>query len=161
MHKLAKSHYRIYKEQELSKIIATLTLSAFLGISGVFANGVNSIVNSVDFMSAKSNATLNAESKIAQNLSKHDIEFLFGSHNAENLNMRLLSKQELEDTKGMWIPTMLAYEAGAGFIAGVGWYFIDISPEAEIDLGDAFISGLKGAGTSIVFGHLGFARFIK
>ena len=141
----------------MSKILSILALSAFLGISGVFANGVNSI----DFMSAKSNATLSAKSNTTQNLSTSDIEFLFGTHNAENLNMRLLSKQELEDTKGMWIPTMLAYEAGAGFIAGVGWYFIDISPEAEIDLGDAFISGLKGAGTSIVFGHLGFARFVK
>lgn len=142
----------------MNKILSILALSAFLGISSALANGTNS----VDFMSAKSNATLNAESKIAQNLSKHDIEFLFGTHNAENLNMRLLSKQELEDTKGMWLPAMLA-SAGVAFTiefadAIITDYYYDVPIDWEHAFYEVLDAGAKGV---LGFGLIKGGQYIR
>ncbi len=77
----------------MNKIISTLTLSVFLGISGLSANGVDS-----------SNL---AESKATQKLSQADSEFLFGTSNLNNLNVEILSQKELEEAKGEFWPMFL------------------------------------------------------
>lgn len=68
----------------MKKIISILALSAFVGISGLSA--------SVD----------SSESKATQTLSKADSEFLFGT-NAKNLNVEVLSSEEMKTTKGYFL----------------------------------------------------------
>ena len=60
----------------MKKLVAILALCGFFGVSGLVANAFSS-VNSVDFANVKSSET--------QKLSQNDIEFLFGTNNAENL----------------------------------------------------------------------------
>ena len=69
----------------MNKIISTLTLSAFLGISGLSAN-------SVDF-------------KVESTFTQADSSFLFGE-NAKNLNVQVLSQEELKETKGEFWPAI-------------------------------------------------------
>ena len=68
----------------MNKIISTLSLVAFLGISGLSANGVDSVKTESTFTQADSN-------------------FLFGE-NAKNLNVQVLSQEELKETKGEFWP---------------------------------------------------------
>ena len=70
----------------MNKIISTLTISAFLGISGLFAS-VDSALNP-------------AESKERKILSQADSEFLFGTSNLNDINAEILSQKELEETQG-------------------------------------------------------------
>ena len=117
----------------MNKIISTLTLSAFLGISGLSANGV--------------------DSKVESTFTQADFNFLFGE-NAKNLNVQVLS-QEVKETKGEFWP-MIFYNAGAGFVSGMGWSIYDnYPPNNPINWNQAFIDGLKGAGTGLVFGAIG------
>ncbi len=89
----------------MNKIISTLTLSVFLGISGLSANGVDS-----------SNL---AESKATQKLSQADSEFLFGTSNLSNLNVEILTENELKETQGQfWSWQNFAIGLGVG--VGVG-----------------------------------------
>ncbi|MGX3045732.1 hypothetical protein [Helicobacter sp. T3_23-1056] len=69
----------------MNKIISTLTLSAFLGISGLSANGVGS--------------------KVESTFTQADSNFLFGE-NAKNLNVQVLSQEELKETKGEFWPAI-------------------------------------------------------
>ena len=119
----------------MNKIISTLSLVAFLGISGLSANGVDSVKTESTFTQADSN-------------------FLFGE-NAKNLNVQVLSQEELKETKGEFWP-MIFYNAGAGFVSGMGWSIYDnYTPNNPINWNQAFIDGLKGAGTGLVFGAIG------
>ena len=92
----------------MNKIISTLTLSAFLGISGLSA--------SVD----------SAESKFTQ----ADSSFLFGTE-AKNLNVQVLSQKELEETKGEFWPILLT---GLG-IGAISW-IVDGSFEPYFEFGN-------------------------
>ena len=115
----------------MKRIISILALSAFVGISGLSA-GVDS-----------------SESKAVQTLSKADSEFLFGS-NAKNLNMQVLSKQEMEETKAMWAPFF--WGVGYGFATGFAQPVVsDYRNNRPINWGGALQSGLKDA----AFGAVG------
>ena len=79
----------------MNKIVSILTLSAFLGISTLSANGIDS-------------------SKIESNFTQADANFLFGK-NADELNVQILSKQELQETKGEFWPAIgIALGVAAG-----------------------------------------------
>ena len=132
----------------MNKIISTLTLSVFLGISGLSANGVDS-----------SNL---AESKATQKLSQADSEFLFGTSNIGNLNMRVLSKEELEDTKGMWLPAMLASAGVAFTIEFADAIITDYYYDMPIDWEHAFYEGLDaGAKGALGFGLIKGGQYIR
>lgn len=82
----------------MNKIISTLTLSAFLGINGLSA--------SVD----------STESIFTQ----ADSNFLFGTE-AKNLNVQVLSQEELKETKGQfWSWSWQNFAIGLGVGVGVG-----------------------------------------
>lgn len=73
----------------MNKIISTLILSAFLGISGLWTSSVDSV-----------------ESKTTQELSQADSKFLFGTK-SKNLNIQILSQKELKDTRAEFWPMLL------------------------------------------------------
>ncbi|MGX2972191.1 hypothetical protein [Helicobacter sp. T3_23-1059] len=78
----------------MNKIISTLTLSVFLGISGLSANGIDSVKTESTFTQA-------------------DSVFLFGE-NAKNLNVQVLSQEELKETKGeFWTAIGVAFGISA------------------------------------------------
>ncbi|MGX2985540.1 hypothetical protein ACWIWK_08790 [Helicobacter sp. 23-1048] len=91
----------------MNKLVAIFTLCGVVSIGGLFANSID--IESV-----------NPKSSTAQTLSQNDIEFLFGTSSTGNLNMRVLSKEELEETKGMW--AQFVYGVAGGFVLGFGKY---------------------------------------
>ena len=70
----------------MKRIVSILSLSAFLGISGLSANGVDS-------------------TRVESTFTQADSNFLFGK-NADELNLQILSKQELQETKGEFWPAI-------------------------------------------------------
>ena len=96
----------------MNKIISTLTLSAFLGISGLSANGVGS--------------------KVESTFTQADSNFLFGE-NAKNLNVQVLSQEELKETKGEFWPIFFT---GLG-IGAISW-IVDGSFEPYFESSNKF-----------------------
>lgn len=118
----------------MNKIISTLTISAFLGISGLSANGI--------------------DSKVESTFTQADSNFLFGTE-AKNLNVQVLSQEELQETKGKLLPAIL-WGAGTGFVSGAGQSMAkDWWNNRPINWGNALSDGLLGAGSGIIFGGLG------
>ncbi|MGX3043933.1 hypothetical protein [Helicobacter sp. T3_23-1056] len=118
----------------MNKIISTLTLSAFLGISGLSANGVGS--------------------KVESTFTQADSNFLFGE-NAKNLNVQVLSQEELKETKGEFWPAIF-WGMGTGFAWGSGQSIAtDWWNKQPINWDNAINNGLWGAAGGAVFGGLG------
>lgn len=124
------------KDKKMKQVVLALSLCGFFGVSGVFAKA--------DFV----------ESTRMQNLSQTDVRFLFGTSNVENLNVRILSKEELKQTKGMW--ANFVYGVAGGFVLGFGKYTYDylIDPAATIDWGGAFDAGIDGALDGLMLGGI-------
>ncbi|MGX2972540.1 hypothetical protein [Helicobacter sp. T3_23-1059] len=96
------------KECFIKRLVSILSLSVFLGFSGLSA--------SVD----------SAESKFIQ----EDSNFLFGTE-VTKLNVQILSKQELEEVKGEFCPILLT---GLG-IGAISW-IVDGSFEPYFEFGN-------------------------
>ena len=129
----------------MNKLVAIFTLCGVVSIGGLFANSID--IESV-----------NPKSSTAQTLSQNDIEFLFGTSSTGNLNMRVLSKEELEETKGMW--AQFVYGVAGGFVLGFGKYaaytYEDwiADPYATFDWNGAFDAGIECAMDGLILGGI-------